>query len=58
MTGKASESAEELADVVLSAVNAIAETEGKKIIINEDNIKLEKKVGGGVEDSELIQGIV
>ncbi len=59
MTGKGAETAKEkLADLVVKAVKEIVEKENDKIVINTDDIKIEKKVGAGVEDSELIQGII
>lgn len=55
MTGKGAEASKELlADITVKAVKQVEE-DGN---INLDDIKLEKKVGGGTEDSELIQGIV
>jgi thermosome len=55
MTGKGVEAARELlADLAVKAVRQVAE-DGN---ISLDDIKLEKKVGGGTEDSELIQGIL
>ncbi len=59
MTGKGAEHAKEkLASLLVEAVvGIIDESDGKKII-NTENIKIEKKVGGGIEDSELIKGIV
>lgn len=58
MTGKSAESAEELADLVVGAITQIAIQEGNQTEINLDDIKVEKKVGGSLADSELIQGIV
>ncbi|MFA5126118.1 MAG: thermosome subunit beta [archaeon] len=58
MTGKAAESAEVLADIVLEAVNNVVDVDGPKMIINEDNIKLEKKNGGSLKDTQLVSGIV
>ena len=59
MTGKGAEVAKEnLSDIIVSAILQIADMKDNKIIIDLENIKLEKKVGGGIEDSELIQGIV
>jgi thermosome len=59
MTGKGAEKSKEyLADLVVRAVKAVAEEEEGKIIVDTDNIKLEKKEGGGIEDTELVQGIV
>ncbi len=59
MTGKGAEHAKDkLASLLVDAViGIIDEVDGKKII-NTENIKIEKKVGGGIEDSELIKGIV
>lgn len=55
MTGKGAEHAKEkLADLTIKAVTSVKE--GNKV--DKDNIKLEKKVGGAVDDSELIQGII
>lgn len=59
MTGKGAEVAKEwLADLTVKAVKQVMDKEGDKIFIDSENIKIEKKVGGGVEDSELISGIV
>ncbi len=55
MTGKGAESAKEvLSELAINAVKQVLE-EGQLDI---EDIKIEKKVGGGVEDSELIKGIV
>jgi thermosome len=55
ITGKGAESAKEIiSDLTVRAVKAVAEQNG----IDKDNIKIEKKVGGGIEDSELVTGIV
>ncbi|MBS3059754.1 MAG: TCP-1/cpn60 chaperonin family protein, partial [Candidatus Diapherotrites archaeon] len=58
MTGKSTEGAEELSKLVVKAVTLIADEENGKIIIDKDNIKVEKKVGASLADSELINGIV
>jgi archaeal chaperonin len=58
MTGKAAESAEELAEIVVDAVVNVADKDNSKIIIDQDNIKLEKKSGGSLKDTQLISGIV
>ena len=56
MTGKGAESSKELlADLSIKAVQQVADSETE---IDMDNIKLEKKVGSGIEDSELITGIM
>ncbi|MBS3144327.1 TCP-1/cpn60 chaperonin family protein [Candidatus Woesearchaeota archaeon] len=55
MTGKGAEASREiLADLLVRAVKQI--TDGDNIEM--DNIKIEKKVGGGIENAELIEGIV
>ena len=58
MTGKAAESAEELAEIVVDAVVNVADKDNSKIVIDQDNIKLEKKSGGSLKDTQLISGIV
>jgi thermosome len=59
MTGKGAEKARDyLAGLVVKAVKAVAEVEGDKVTIDTDHIKIEKKEGGGIEDTELIQGIL
>ncbi len=59
ITGKHAEYAvEHLANLVVQAVKKVAEKTDSGYKIDEDNIKLEKKHGGGVEDTELIDGIV
>jgi len=56
MTGKGAEYAKEkLSDLAVKAVKLITEDNG---FIDRDNIKIEKRSGGSVEDSELIRGIV
>ncbi|MFH1587845.1 MAG: thermosome subunit beta [Candidatus Diapherotrites archaeon] len=58
MTGKAAESAEELADLVVKAVMQVAETENNATVIDKDMIKLEKKQGASLAESEMISGLV
>lgn len=58
LTGKASESCEKLADLTVSAIMEISEKTDKKTIIDIDNIKIEKKEGSTLENSELVKGIV
>lgn len=59
MTGKGAEASKEaLAELVVRAVKSVADQGGKEIMINKENIKIEKKVGGSVEDTELVQGII
>ncbi|KAA0004108.1 MAG: thermosome subunit [Thermoplasmata archaeon] len=59
MTGKvAAANKELLADIAYKAVKAVAEEENGRITVDLDNIKIEKKQGGAVEDTELINGII
>lgn len=59
MTGKGAEaSKEKLSDMVIRAIKQVMEHVDGKTSIDVDAIKIEKKVGGGVEDSELIGGIL
>ena len=56
MTGKGAEySKEKLGEIAVKAVKMVTEEDGN---IDRDNIKIEKRSGGSVEDSELIKGIV
>ena len=50
--------AEELANLVVDANLAIAEKEDKTFKVDIDNVKVEKKPGGSLKDTKLIQGIV
>ncbi len=59
MTGKGAEKAKDhLAEIVVKAVKSVIEKEGDVLVIDKDNIKIEKKEGGGIEDTELVQGVV
>ena len=59
MTGKSAEKAsEELADIAVKAIKKIAEIKGTVVSIDVDNIKLEKKDGGSMNDSQLISGVL
>jgi len=56
MTGKGAEySKEKLGEIAVKAVKMVTEEDGN---IDRDNIKIEKRTGGSIEDSELIKGIV
>jgi thermosome len=59
MTGKGAETAKEkLAELVVDAVLQVAEKKDGKIFVDLDNIKIEKRRGKGIDDTELISGIV
>jgi thermosome len=56
MTGKCAEIAKEkLADIIVLAAKQVVDEHGN---ISRNDIKIEKKVGAGVEDSELVKGII
>ena len=50
--------AEELAALVVDATLAVAEKVDKTFRVDIDNVKVEKKPGGSLKDTKLIQGIV
>jgi len=49
---------DQLADMVVKSVLAIAERSGEKYTADIDDIKVEKKSGSSIKASEIIQGIV
>jgi len=50
--------AEELAELVVDATLAVAEKVDRVYRVDIDNVKVEKKPGGSLKDTKLIQGIV
>lgn len=48
----------EIAELVVKAVLAVAQKDGENFIVDDDDIKVEKKAGGSIIDSNLVQGIV
>ncbi|GBE18405.1 60 kDa chaperonin [archaeon BMS3Abin16] len=59
MTGKGAEKAKELlADIVVEAVKSVSVVKGSEVTVDKDQIKLEKKEGEGIENTELIRGVV
>ena len=59
MTGKSAEQIKDhLATISVNAVKTIMKKEGNKIVVDLDNIKIEKKHGGAIKDTELIEGII
>ncbi|MCP3682572.1 MAG: thermosome subunit [bacterium] len=59
MTGKGAEdSKEKLSELAVEAVKSVMDIIGTEKLIDRDNIKIEKKVGGSVDDSELVKGII
>ena len=56
MTGKSAEKASrELSQLCVAAIRKVAEKAGR---VDTDNIKIEKKAGGSINDSKLIEGII
>ncbi|WP_086976178.1 thermosome subunit beta [Archaeoglobus fulgidus] len=59
ITGKHSEYAlDHLSSLVVEAVKRVAEKVDDRYRVDEDNIKLEKRQGGSVADTKLVNGIV
>ncbi|MCK4614553.1 MAG: thermosome subunit, partial [Thermoplasmata archaeon] len=59
MTGKSlGASKDYLADIAVKAVSAVVEKKDGKLIADIDNIKVEKKHGGSVLDTKIIEGII
>jgi len=58
LTKLVSKDSDQLGELIVKAVLAIAEKDGEKFSIDIDDIKVEKKAGGSIRDSTLIQGIV
>ncbi len=55
MTGKGAESSKDLlAELVVDAVLAVSDDEG----IDTDNVSVEKVVGGSIDNSELVEGVI
>jgi thermosome len=49
---------EHLAEIVVDAVTSITEKSGTKTLVDLDNIQIQKKQGGGISNTEVIQGII
>ena len=47
-----------LADIVVEATTNVAEKVGSKTVVDLDNIQIQKKQGGGIANTEIIQGII
>ncbi len=47
-----------LAELIVKAVVAVAEKDTGKFTVDQDDVKVEKKAGGSMKDSILIEGIV
>jgi archaeal chaperonin len=49
---------QELSNIVVDSVLAVAEKSGENYKVDVDNIKVEKKAGGSIRDTKFIHGIV
>ncbi|MFQ5986372.1 MAG: thermosome subunit beta, partial [Thermoplasmata archaeon] len=49
---------EQLSDVAVKAVKAVAEQVGDRWDVDDDNIQVTKKQGGAISDTELVEGII
>jgi len=49
---------DQLAEIVVKSVLAVSEKEGEIYNVDIDDVKVEKKAGGSIKDSKIIQGIV
>ena len=49
---------DQLADIIVKSILSVAEKEGDNYIVDVDDIKVEKKAGGSIKDSSIVQGIV
>ncbi len=59
ITGKKAESGQDvLSDLAVNAVKQIVDKSNGKYIVDIDNIGVEKKHGGSINESQLIQGVI
>ena len=59
ITGKSSEVvSDKLVDILVKAALQVKEERNGQFTIDKDNIKIQKKIGGGIDDTELIEGVV
>ncbi len=49
---------DQLADIVVKSILAVSEKDGETYSVDIDDIKVEKKAGGSIKDTTIIQGIV
>ncbi|KUK99520.1 MAG: Thermosome, partial [Methanomicrobiales archaeon 53_19] len=56
MTGKGAESSKEkLCGLIVKAITMVTDEDGT---VDTENVKIEKKVGGSIDDSEIIEGMI
>jgi len=53
-----SEDSGTLSKLIVDAVLRVAEKKGDKHIVDLDNVKVEKKAGGSIQDTELVRGMI
>ena len=59
MTGKSAEASRDyLAEIAVKAVRQVAEEKEDHILIDKDMVKVEKKEGGTIDETELVQGVI
>jgi thermosome len=58
MMSKSSAQHPKLVDVIVDAVMQVLDKEDEQLIFDTDNIKIEKKIGASIDQTELIRGIV
>jgi len=59
MTGKSAEASRDyLAEIAVKSVRQVAEEKSDHILIDKDMVKVEKKEGGTIDETELVQGVI
>lgn len=59
ITGKSIENVKEkISNIAVEAVVAVAEKNGKKVVVNEDDVQIKSHTGASMDDAELITGVV
>ena len=53
-----SEDSDSLSKIVVDAILSIATKKGDKYFVDLENIKVEKKAGGSIQDTQIVKGIV
>jgi thermosome len=53
-----SEDSDSLSKIIVDAILSIATKKGEKYFVDLENIKVEKKAGGSIQDTQIVKGIV